>query len=167
MRVYLTSFPVLAGLAAIAGGCAGGGGSYPSLAMRPVESGVVTAPAPSPPAPIRPALAPGWLEDQRTAAKALHAAFIAQEAQAERLAGAAVGQPIDNTRRGAAMVALADLDAQRGQTASVLAAVDGAAVEAATALAADPALAAVQSEIAAMLARQDAGIARVRSVLGR
>jgi hypothetical protein len=175
MRANLTQFAVSAGLAVLAVGCAGGSGTYPSLAMRPVESGAApsssTPPAAQPirpaPVPLAEALpAPGWLADQRAAAQALHTTFIAQETAAARLAAAAAGQPFDSAPHAAAMVALADLDAQRARTASVLAAVDGRAVAAATTLSPDPALAAAQAEIAALLARQDAGIARVWSALG-
>ena len=62
--------------------------------------------------------------------------------------------------------ALADLDAQRGRTALALAALDSLAAEAAGALSPDPALTAVQTEVAATLAREDEIIARLWGVMG-
>jgi hypothetical protein len=152
---------LLAGLAA----CAGGSDSYPSLAVRPFESGPVPA-APVPPAPIRPATPTARLAELRAAATAAHATFLAREDGAARLARAAAGKPFESNARAAALVALAELDAQRGRTAGTLAALDALVAEAAAALSPDPALAALQSEVAASLAREDAGIARLWETMG-
>lgn len=154
-------FVLLAGLTA----CAGADGRYPSLAMRPVETGAA-AEAPAPPLPIRPATPAARLADLREAAAAAQTAFAARESEAARLARAAAGQPIESNARAAAMVALADLDAHRGKTAGALAALDTLAADAAAALSPDPALAALQGEVAATLARQDRTIAELWGVIG-
>lgn len=152
---------LLAGLAA----CARGDDTYPSLAMRPFETGAVIEP-PAPPAPIRPATPAARLAELRSAAAASHSAFSAREGAAARLARAASGQPFESNARAAAMVALADLDAQRGKTARVLAALDTLAADAAAALSPDPALTALQDEVAATLAQEDRTIAQLWGVMG-
>lgn len=165
MRIELKKSAIFVLLAAALGGCAGDSDAYPSLAMRPFETGTVAVP-PAPPAPIRPATPPTRVAQLRAAGTAAHADFVAQEPSAARLARAAAGQPIESNARAAALVALADLDAKRAVTASTLAAVDALAAEAAGALAADPALGAVQGEIAALLANEDEAIARLWEVMG-
>jgi len=145
-------------------GCAADAGRYPSLAMRPFESG----PAPETPAPpvIRPATPAARLAELRGAATASHAAFLAREDDAGRLVRGAAGQPFESASRAAALVALADLDSKRGATAGTLAALDTLAAEAAAALSPDPALRQTQTEIAALLAREDEGIARLWKAMG-
>lgn len=165
MHTRYTNSAICALLAAVASGCAGDSGTYPSLAMRPFESGVVIE-TPAPPAPIRPATPAARVAELRAAGAASHAAFVAQENEAGRLARAAAGQPFESPARAAALVAMADLDAKRSATAGTLASIDVLAAEAATALAADPALGAVQTEIAALLAREDEAIARLWGVMG-
>jgi hypothetical protein len=152
-------------LAAAVAGCAGGRGDYPSLAVRPFESGVSPRP-PAPAEPIRLATPPARLAELRNAAATAHSAFVSRESEAARLARAASGKPFESAARAAAMVALADLDAQRGKTAGALAALDALAAEAAGALSPDPALVSLQSEVAATLAREDAGIARLWETMG-
>lgn len=147
-------------------GCAGDSGAYPSLALRPFETGTPTAaPAPAP-EPIRPVISPAALAGLRAEAAAAHAAYLAREGEAERLARAARGQPFESDARAAALVALADLDSRRGTTAGALARLDTLAGEAAATLASDPALTGAQTEVAALVAREDAGIARLWDVLG-
>jgi hypothetical protein len=165
MRSRLTKSVALAALAAGLPACAGGDGDYPSLAMRPFESGPAPA-TPAAPTPIRPVTPPARLAELREAAAASHAAFLAREDDAARLARAASGQPFESRARASALVALADLDAQRGRTAGTLAALDALAADAAAALGPDPALVALQSEVAASLAREDAGIARLWETMG-
>ncbi len=165
MRSDTINLVLLALLAAAAGGCAADGTTYPSLAMRPFERGPVAEP-PAPTTPIRPATPAARVAQLRGAGAAAHAAFIAQETQAARLARAAAGQPFESNARAAALVAMADLDAKRSVTAGTLATIDVLAAEAATALSPDPALGAAQTEIAALLAQQDAGIARLWKVMG-
>lgn len=152
---------LLAGLSA----CAGGSGDYPSLAMRPFESGAAPEVPPAP-VPIRPATPPAQLATIMADAAAAHKAFLAAEENAGRLARAGAGQPAESTARSTALVALAELDAQRGKTAGALAAVDVLAAEAAGALSPDPALAAAQTDLAALLAEEDRAIARLWGVMG-
>ena len=152
-------------LIAVVGGCAADSGRYPSLALRPFESGPVT-PTPAPSVPIRPATSAIRLAELRAAATDSHTAFLAKEASAARLVRAASGQSFENRSRAAALVALADLDASRGATAGTLATVDALAADAAAALSAEPALVAAQSDIAAVLASEDASIARLWEMMG-
>jgi hypothetical protein len=169
MRVTLTHCAVsglLAVLCAGAGGCADASGPYPSLALRPFETGVPqSAPDPSP-TPIRPATAPALLAELRGTASASHAAFLTREAEAERIVRAARGLSFESEPRAAALVALAELDTQRAATASALARLDRLAADAASALAADPGLTTLQTEVAALLAREDAGLARLWESMG-
>ncbi|MCZ8370292.1 MAG: hypothetical protein O9293_10065 [Porphyrobacter sp.] len=165
MRIKLTKSAALALLASGLAACASGDHTYPSLAIRSVERGIV-AEAPVSPVPIRPATPTSRLAELRSAAAAADAAFNARAGQAERLARAAAGQPFESNARAEAMVALADLDAQRGKTVGALATLDSLAAEAAAALSPDPALTALQTEVAAMLAREDAGIVRLWEIMG-
>lgn len=165
MRTKLKTPVTFALLAAALAGCAGSGDAYPSLAMRPFESGPPPE-SPAPPEPIRSPTPPARLAELREAAATSHSAFLAREVDAARLARAAAGQPFESPARAAALVALADLDAQRGRTAGALAALDVLAAEAAAALTPDPAVRVVQDEIAAKLAREDAGIARLWEAMG-
>lgn len=155
---------VIAGMALTLVACAGDPGRYPSLALRPFETAPVAEP-PAPPLPIRPAFDPARLAALRDRATAAHAAFMASERQAAPLARAAVGQTMESNARAAALVALADLRSKRGTTATVLADLDLLNAEAATALAPDPALAAVQSEVVALLVREDEALAQLWEVI--
>lgn len=166
MQPIRNNLAICAAFAALTAGCAGGTDAYPSLAMRPFERGEAIVSPPPLPAPNRPATPAARIAELRAAGAASHAAFIAQENEAARLARAAAGQPFESNARAAALVAMADLDSKRSATAGTLAAIDVLAAEAATALVADPALGDVQSEVAALLARQDDGIARLWGVMG-
>ena len=165
MRFDLKTSAIFALLAAALGGCAGDSGTYPSLAMRPFESGV-PAQTPAPSAPIRPATPAARVAQLREAGMASHAAFVAQETEAARLARGAASQSFETNARAAALVAMADLDAKRAATATTLAEIDALAAAAAGALVADPALGALQTEVAALLAREDETIARLWEVMG-
>lgn len=149
-------------------GCAGNSGDYPSLALRGFETGAQLAVADPPPAPeaIRPATSSADLAQLRAAANASHAAYLRRETEAERLARAARGLSFESNARAAALVALADLDTLRGATAGTLARLDSLAADAAAALAADPALTAAQTEVAAQLAREDAGLTQLWETMG-
>ena len=148
------------------GACAAADDTYPSLAIRPVERGILP-PAPQPPAPpIRPPVAADRLAQLRAEATAANTAFQAREREAAPLARAAAGQPIESNARGAALVALARLDTEAGKTKIALAALDTLAAEAAGALSPDPALAATHDEVVAIAAQQDAAIARLWQTLG-
>lgn len=166
MREQLTKSAIIASLAAGLAACAGTPGDYPSLAMRPFETGVAPATPAPPPAPIRPATSPARLAELRNAAASADSAFAARADQASQLARAAAGQPAESNARAAALLALAELDAQRGRTALALGALDSLAAEAAGALSPDPALVIVQSEVAATLAREDETIALLWRMMG-
>lgn len=169
MHTVTRQFAALALLfGAVLSGCAGSGDTYPSLAIRPFESG---NPAPSsaearPSVPIRPVTAPARLAELRQAAVRAHTAFTAQQGRAAPLARAAAGQPVTSNARAAAVVALADLDSRRAETAATLAALDQLAAEAAGALTADPGLTATQTEVAGLVAEQDAAITALWKTLG-
>lgn len=155
---------LLAGLSA----CAGSGDRYPSLALRPFETG--EAPPSPPPAPIvvatAPAIGAGEIAALRGRAAAAHAAFQRQQPVAARLARAAAGQSVESNTRAQALVALAELTSLRSNTAGVLADLDLHAVNAATALRPDPALEMAQSEAAALVASEDAALVRLWEVMG-
>jgi hypothetical protein len=72
-----------------------------------------------------------------------------------------VGQTMESNTRAAALVALADLRSRRGATSSVLADLDLLSAEAATTLTPDPALTAAQSEVTALLVREDEALAQL------
>lgn len=154
-------------LAAVLSACAAGQDTYPSLAMRPFETGDAPVATVEPLAtPIRPATPASRLAELRAAAASANSAFSAREADAARLARAAAGQPFESDARAAAIVAMADLDSKRAATAGTLATLDGLAAEAAGALSPDPSVVAAQGEVAALLARQDAQIARLWDTMG-
>ncbi len=161
--IWKTSVSLALVLAAMPG-CAADSTRYPSLALRPFETGAAS-PAPAP-EPIRRVVLPGQWAEVLAAAKASHAAFLSQEAEVERLARAARGQSVGSNAHGTALVALADLDTRRAATAGTLAQIDALAAEAATALADDPALTAAQTDIAALLTREDAGLSRLWEMIG-
>ncbi len=168
MRANLKKSLGLGLIVAALAGCAASDDTYPSLALRPFEKGEAPMPsAPEPlPTPIRPPVSPVMLAQLRAAADTSHAAYLSGEAAAERLARAARGQSFESQPRAAALVALADLDSRRGATAGTLARIDGLVAEAAAALASDPALAAAQAEVAALVSREDAGITRLWDAMG-
>jgi hypothetical protein len=156
-------------LIAVLSACASSDDRYPSLAIRPFEVGVTTASPAPPPAlsvPIRPAIDPARISALRDRANAAHAAFLASESAAQTLALAAAGRSAETNARAAALVAMADLSSRRGVTSAVLADLDLLTAEASTALVPDPALNSAQAEIAALVAREDAGMARLWEVMG-
>lgn len=166
MRVNEMKLLGLVPLVALLSACVAGHDRYPSLALRPFETGAAPILTPEPPLPIRPATPAARLAELRGAAASSDSAFSAREGDAARLARAAAGQPFESEARAAAMVAMADLDSKRAATAGTLATLDGLAAEAAGALSPDPAVVAAQGEVAALLARQDEAIARLWKVMG-
>ncbi len=167
MDVKLKKLAVLGLLAALSA-CAADNGRYPSLALRPFETGAApVSTAPETVAPIRPLTSPATIAALRGRAQSAHAAFLAQESATAPLARAASGQSVETNARAAALVAMADLSTKRGATSAVLADLDLLTVDAATALSADPALSATQAEVAALLAREDAAMARLWEAMGR
>lgn len=157
------------GLVAALSGCAADNGRYASLALRPFETGAaVPSPVfePTIPTPIRAAMSPAMLAALRDNAFSAHAAFLRKEQAAGPIASAAAGQSIESAARARALVTMADLRSQRGATSAALAQIDLLTAEAASVLAPDPALVALQAEVAALLAREDAGIARLWQAMG-
>jgi hypothetical protein len=166
MRAHLTKSVFLATLCMALAACASDRGDFPSLALRPFENGTAPEAAPPPPAPIRPPTSATRLIELRRAAERADAAFTARKDEATRLVRASAGQPIESAAHAEALVELAALDTLRGQTASALAALDALAAEAAGALSEDAALSVTQAQVAAMLAREDAYIARLWEEVG-
>ncbi len=164
----LANISVLFAVIAVVSGCAGSDARYPSLALRPFETGALPVTvAPATPAPIRPMTSPAALSALRDKVAASHAAFLQREADIARIARAAAGQSVESNARSNALVAMADLTSQRGTTSAVLADLDLLAAEAATTLSPDPALVAAQAEIAALVAREDAAIAQLWETMGQ
>ncbi len=166
MHAHLTKFSAICAFAAALAGCAGSSGDYPSLALRPFERGDVQAEPAPPPAPIRPATDPARISALRAEAASADRTFSARAGEADRLARSAAGQSAESGAWAAALIALAELDTQRGKTAGALAALDTLSAEAAADLSPDPALTAAQTEVAAILAREDATISRLWAVMG-
>lgn len=157
---------VAAALIGLLPACANVEGRYPSLALRPYERGEAAVAAPS---PIRPAPPPAvnasavtTLRDRATAA---HAVFLGQMAETAPIARSAAGLGVESKPRAAALIAMADLTSKRHATAAVLADLDLLAATSATTLTQDPALIAARAEVAALVAREDAEIARLWELL--
>jgi hypothetical protein len=167
MMRALVNISMLFGLIAVLSGCAADKTRYPSLALRPFETGALPVmAAPDAPTPIRPATSPATLAALRDRAATAHAGFLQREANIAKIAPAAAGQSVESNARAAALVAMADLTSQRGATSAVLAELDLLAADAATSLSPDPALVATQTDVAALIARQDAGIAQLWDIIG-
>ena len=163
----LANISMLFGLIAVLSGCAADKTRYPSLALRPFETGALpVTPAPEALPAIRPATSPAALAALRDKAATAHAGFLQREADITRIARSAAGQSVESNARATALVAMADLTSQRGATSAVLADLDLLAAEGATTLNPDPALVAIQTEVAALIARQDAGIAQLWDIIG-
>jgi len=162
-RKILLICPLIAGLAA----CASAETRYPSLAMRPFET-APPAPAPAPEVePIRPLADAAMLADLVARATASHADFTRQQPQAARMARSAAGLPVESNTRAAALVAMADLAAARGTTATALADLDQLAVDSATTFAPADDIEAARRTVLALVAEQDAAIARLWKELGQ
>jgi hypothetical protein len=133
--------------------------------MRPFETAAPFAPTPAPDEPIRPVATGAEIAVLVDRARAAHGAFAAQQGEAERRARAAIGQGIESNARAAALVAMADLSSQRGATSAVLADLDLLVVAAAGTFASDPALDSARAEVAALLAGEDATMAKLWKVM--
>jgi hypothetical protein len=166
MREQLTKSAIIASLAAGLAACAGTPGDFPSLAMRPFENGTAPEAPPPPAAAIRPPVSADRLIQLRKAAETADAEFTARRDEAARLARVAAGQPAESKAYTDALVEFAALETLRGRTAGALASLDTLAADAAGALDADPALTVTQAQVAALLAREDAYIARLWEVMG-
>lgn len=172
MGVTLRLSVLAMGVATLAA-CAGGDGRYPSLAKRPaeaafdVETGDYTPPAPPPaPAPVPPVATPAEIAALLAAARTAHVRFAALERDVAGLMAAARGLSVENDTRARAMLALADLTARRGATSSALADLDLLAAEAATTFAPADAIEDARRQVAALVASEDAAIARLTAQMG-
>lgn len=158
----LVSVGLLGGLAA----CAGSADRYPSLALSQFETAATMPQSAPPPPPIRSDTDQAAIAALGVRADSAHAAFESQHKITEPLARTARGLSADDNRRGRALVAMADLSSRRSATAAVLADLDALAAEADVALVPDAGLAAAQARIAALLANEDAALARLWEVMG-
>jgi len=155
------------GLTACLPACAGGEeGRYPSLALRSFETGVADqAEVPTPP-PIRTPEQVAQIAALSNRADAAHADFVRQQSVAAPLARAARGLAAETDARARALVAMADLTTKRSATSAVLADLDVIAIDAATKLASDAAIEAARAKVVALLASEDAAMARLWEAMG-
>lgn len=163
----LASLPTaLLPFALLLAGCASTAGDYPSLAIRDAErvSGTIAVPA-TPPAPLPAGPAPAELASLQASIREGHARFMAQTGAAQRAVAAASGAGVGSDSWSAAQVAVADLEGKRSQVMIALADLDrlyaSAAVEGADVTAAQSALA----EANALVAQENAEIARLLGAL--
>jgi hypothetical protein len=149
-------------------GCATPGGEYPSLAQREAERATGTftpdtaEAAPAPP-PVPSADLAQRLAALQREVQAAHAEFIRTAPTAERLAAAASGPPSDSWA--AAQVALADLDSLRSRAAIALAELDILWADANVESGPREAVGPVRSAVEALIAEEDAVLARLRGRL--
>lgn len=159
----IKSFSVAAA-STVLGACAASG-DYPSLAQRPAEraQGTFTTDAaePAPPSPALPSadLAARLAELSRQAESA-HGEFRRAAPSAERLARSAGARGSDSWA--SAEVALSDLDSIRSRAAIALADLDTLWVDATLEGGPREAIGAVRSQVEALIADEDAALARLR-----
>jgi len=168
--------PVLsAGLALALPACTASG-DYPSLARRDAErvSGIAEPVAPQPPPPSSAAPPSAQLEARLEGlvgqARAAHARFSGSRQRTERLIAAAGGAPIASESWSVASVALADLESARSNAMVALAELDQLYAaeriehfESESSVA--KAIARARDEVSAMVAEEDAVLARLRGRL--
>ncbi|WP_374405947.1 hypothetical protein [Pelagerythrobacter sp.] len=151
--------------------CAGGGGGdYPSLAIRDAErvegSFEAAAPSEAPPAPAPPSAdLLERLAQLETAASDAHRAFMEAAPGARRAVTAARGAGVESDRYAEAQVALADLDSHRSRAAVALGDLDLLFADATLAFATREPIAAARAEITGMVAEEDAVLAELRGAL--
>ena len=154
--------------AALLAACASPG-DYPSLAQRPAERVGGTfetdAAAATPPPPEAPGtdLVARLAELQRTAAE-LHAQFTAATPAATRLVAA--GGATGSDSWASAQVALADLDSLRSRASVPLAELDALWVDSTIEAGPREAVGIVRSTVEALVAQEDAVLARLRARVG-
>ncbi len=157
-------------LAAPLAACAGGSADYPSLAIRDAERVEGTfEPAPATEAPAPPA-APSAdllqrLSQLRTEAASAHRAFTQAVPGARRTIEAARGAGVETNSWAAAQVALADLDSHRSRTAVALGDLDLIFADATLAFELREPIADAHSQVADMIAQEDAILAELRGAL--
>lgn len=149
--------------------CAGGSANYPSLEIRDAERVEGTfEPAPATEAPAPPA-APSAnlvqrLSQLRTEAASAHQAFTQAVPDARRTIEAARGAGVETSSWAAAQVALADLDSHRSRTAVALGDLDLIFADATLAFELREPIAAARSEVANMIAQEDAILTELRGI---
>lgn len=149
-------------------GCASASGDYPSLAQGPAERAQGTF-APdtadaAPPPPVLPSAdLVARLAELRRQAVATHAEFRHAAPAAERLANAAGSRGSDSWA--AAEVALSDLDSIRSRVAVALADLDTLWVDATLEAGPREAIGTTRAAIEALVAEEDAALARLRGRL--
>ncbi|MFN4112755.1 MAG: hypothetical protein ACK4GD_02305 [Sphingomonadaceae bacterium] len=149
---------------AILSGCAGDGGRYPSLAMRPaerVEGTFVPAPAAITAAPMAEGTL-GRLGDLEAAARTAHARFAAQAPAARSRVQSARGANVADNRWAEAQITLAELDSIRSEAAIVLAEIDLLFVDATLSFSDREAIERSRAAIVAMIAQEDDVLAELR-----
>ena len=162
-RNFHLLLPLIAGLSA----CAGDGGRYPSLAMRPFET-APPAPSTAPPSePTRPLTDDAALRSLVARAVEADNAFTREAAVAQPLVRRAVGQPIESNARAAALVAMADLAARRGGAAAVLAELDRLVADSAVTFAPSQDVESARGTVLALVEGQDRAIARLWEEMGQ
>ncbi|MGX7952036.1 hypothetical protein ACWPM1_05655 [Tsuneonella sp. HG249] len=150
---------------ALLGACASASADYPSLAQRPAEraQGTFTpdAGALAPPPPVLPSAdLAARLADLLRQAEATHAEFRNATPGAQRFASAAGSRGSDSWA--AAEVALSDLDSIRSRVAVAMADLDALWVDATLEGGAREAIGSVRGSVEALLAEEDAILARLR-----
>lgn len=156
---------LLAALLALTG-CAATADNYPSLAIRDAErvSGTMAVPA-APPAALPPAPPSADLAALLAAIRAGHTRFAAQTGATQRTVAAARGAAVGSDSWSAAQVAVADLEGERSQVMIALADLDRLYASASVAGADVTAAAAALAEANALVAQENAEIARLLGTL--
>lgn len=154
-------------LAAPLAACAAGSGNYPSLAIRDAErvegSFESAAPVDTPPPPAPPSAdLLGRLSQLQAEATSAHQAFLEAAPGARQAVAAARGAAVESNAYADAQIALADLDSHRSRAAVALGDLDLLFAEAALAFELRAPIAEVRSEVAALIAQEDAVLAELR-----
>lgn len=150
---------------ALLAGCASTSGDFPSLAQRPAEraQGTFTPDTAeaAPPPPVQPSAdLAARLAELRRQAEAAHGEFRNAAPGAQRLANAAGARGSDSWA--AAEVALSDLDSIRSRVAVALADLDALWIDATLAVGPREAVGAARAAVEALVAEEDAVLARLR-----
>lgn len=146
--------------------CAAPQGDYPSLQIRAAERIDPNAdePAPPPPAPI-PAELMARAERLKGEAEAADAGFQRLAPGATASAQAARGAAVASDRWADAQIAVAQLDSQRSKTAGALADLDLLYADRAVALESRDEIDRLRRDVVAILAAQDAVLARLKGMI--
>jgi hypothetical protein len=153
--------------------CSSGEGAYPSLARRPAERVLGSAPVvtPEPAVPLAPPPASADTTSRLARLTALareaHARFAARRGRAEQLVSAAAGAAVASEAWAVATVALAELESARSEAMIALADLDAMHAAAEVAAGGSPngdaaAIAAARSSVIALVGEEDSVLARLR-----